>query len=63
MPRLLQIAHHHLSPASAVADQFVEPGYDITELLAVPQHRFDDPGVEMDFSTGVPETNPTLARP
>jgi GMP synthase-like glutamine amidotransferase len=49
MPRLLQIAHDHLSPAGAVADQFVERGYDITEVLVVPEERFDDPGVEFDF--------------
>ena len=49
MPRLLQIAHDHLSPAGAVADRFVERGYDITELLVVPVERFDDPGVEFDF--------------
>jgi GMP synthase-like glutamine amidotransferase len=49
MPRLLQIAHDHLSPAGAVADQFVERGYDITELLVVPLERFDDPGVDFVF--------------
>ena len=49
MPRLLQIAHDHLSPAGAVADGFVERGYEIAELLVVPEERFDDPGVEFDF--------------
>ena len=49
MPRLLQIAHDHLSPAGAVADRFVERGYDIAELLVVPEERFVDPGVEFDF--------------
>jgi GMP synthase-like glutamine amidotransferase len=49
MARLLQIAHDHASPAGAVAEQFVERGYDITELLVVPEERFHDPGVEFVF--------------
>jgi GMP synthase-like glutamine amidotransferase len=49
MARLLQIAHDHASPAGAVADQFVERGYDITELLVVPGQQFHDPGVEFAF--------------
>jgi GMP synthase-like glutamine amidotransferase len=49
MRRLLQIAHDHLSPPGAVADRFVERGYDITELLVVPEERFEDPGVAFDF--------------
>ena len=49
MPRLLQIAHDHLSPPNAVADQFVERGFDITELFVVPQERFDTPGVHVTF--------------
>jgi GMP synthase-like glutamine amidotransferase len=49
MPRLLQIAHDHVSPAGAVADQFVTRGYDIDELVVVPAEQFHDPGVEIDF--------------
>jgi GMP synthase-like glutamine amidotransferase len=49
MARLLQIAHDHASPAGAVAEQFVERGYDITELLVVAEDRFHDPGVEFAF--------------
>lgn len=49
MPRLLQIAHDHLSPPNAVADRFVERGFDITELFVVPQERFDAPGVHVTF--------------
>lgn len=49
MPRLLQIAHDHMSPAGAVADQFAVRGYEITELLVVPAERFDTPGVEFSF--------------
>ncbi len=49
MARLLQIAHDHLSPANAVADRFVERGYEITELLVVPRERFHSPGVEVAF--------------
>lgn len=49
MPRLLQIAHDHLSPVGAVGDRFVERGYDIAELQVVPGERFDDPDVDFDF--------------
>jgi GMP synthase-like glutamine amidotransferase len=49
MPRLLQIAHDHMSPAGVVADQFVQRGYDVTEVLVVPDGQFDTPGVEFDF--------------
>jgi GMP synthase-like glutamine amidotransferase len=49
MPRLLQIAHDHLSPPNAVADRFVERGFEITELFVVPEGRFDDPGVDVAF--------------
>ena len=49
MSRLLQIAHDHVSPAGAVADQFVQRGYEITELLVVPAERFHAPGVEIAF--------------
>ena len=49
MPRLLQVAHDHLSPPNAVADRFLERGFEITELFVVPQERFDDPGVDVTF--------------
>lgn len=49
MARLLQIAHDHVSPAGAVADQFVVRGYDIDERVVVPAERFHEPGVEFDF--------------
>jgi GMP synthase-like glutamine amidotransferase len=49
MPRLLQIAHDHLSPPNTIADQFGRHGYDITELFVVPQERFDNPGVHVTF--------------
>jgi GMP synthase-like glutamine amidotransferase len=49
MARLLQIAHDHLSPANMVADQFSRRGFEITELLVVPEQRFDDPGVYAVF--------------
>jgi GMP synthase-like glutamine amidotransferase len=49
MARLLQIAHDHASPGGVVAEQFVERGYDITELLVVAEDRFHDPGVECAF--------------
>jgi len=49
MPRLLMIAHDHLSPGGAVAARFAERGYDLTELLVVPEDRFHEPGVEASF--------------
>lgn len=49
MPRLLMIAHDHLSPGGAVLARFQERGYEATELLVVPEDRFDDPGVEGVF--------------
>jgi GMP synthase-like glutamine amidotransferase len=49
MARLLQIAHDHLSPPNAVADRFVERGFEITELFVVPRERFDTPGVDVAF--------------
>jgi len=49
MSRLLQIAHDHLSPPNAVAEQFIERGYEIDELLVVPEERFDAPGVDVAF--------------
>ncbi|KAA0087131.1 hypothetical protein CIW52_01390 [Mycolicibacterium sp. P9-64] len=49
MPQLLQIAHDHMSPAGAVADQFVQRGYGLTELLVVPEDQFDTPGVDVVF--------------
>jgi GMP synthase-like glutamine amidotransferase len=38
-----------MSPAGVVADQFVQRGYRLTELLVVPEDRFDTPGVEGSF--------------
>ena len=55
MARLLQIAHDHLSPAGAVADQFVQRGYDITELLVVPKSGSPTP-VSMSSSRIRPAT-------
>ncbi|MFF7388025.1 type 1 glutamine amidotransferase [Streptomyces scabiei] len=49
MPRLLMVAHDHLSPGGAVSARFEERGYEITELLVVPEDRFDDPAVEVTF--------------
>jgi GMP synthase-like glutamine amidotransferase len=49
MPRLLQIAHDHISPAGAVTDRFATRGYDIDERVVVPAERFHDPGVDFAF--------------
>jgi len=49
MPRLLLVAHDHLSPGGAVQARFEERGYDVTHLLVVPEDRFEDPGVEVAF--------------
>jgi GMP synthase-like glutamine amidotransferase len=38
-----------MSPAGVIADQFVQRGYHLTELLVVSEDRFDTPGVEGAF--------------
>ena len=47
--RLLMVAHDHLSPGGAVQGRFEERGYEVTELLVVPEDRFEDPGVDVTF--------------
>lgn len=49
MPRLLLIAHDHVSPGGPVEARFIERGYEIDRQLVVPEDRFDDPSVEFDF--------------
>lgn len=49
MARLLLIAHDHLSPGGAVEARFEERGYQVERALVVPEHRFEDPGVDFDF--------------
>jgi GMP synthase-like glutamine amidotransferase len=49
MPRVLFIAHDHVSPPGIVGDCFADRGWDIKELLVVPADRFHDPGVDVDL--------------
>jgi GMP synthase-like glutamine amidotransferase len=49
VPRLLTIAHDHLSPGAAITDRFQQLGYELTELLVVPEERFHAPAVDVTF--------------
>lgn len=47
--RVLFIQHDHVSPVSHIGDQFARRGFQVDEMLVVPEHRFHDPGVEVSF--------------
>jgi len=47
--RALFIQHDHVSPAGHIGAQFAARGYDVEELLVVPEHRFHDPGIAVTF--------------
>jgi GMP synthase-like glutamine amidotransferase len=47
--RALFIMQDHVSPTGPVGDRFAARGYDIDELLVVPEHSFHAPGVIVDF--------------
>lgn len=47
--RALFVQHDHVSPVGPVGERFVERGYDVDELLVVPEDRFHAPAVEADF--------------
>ena len=54
MARAVFIEHDHVSPPGAVGRRFAERGYDVEELLVVPEDRFHAPDVEIEF----PELRP-----
>jgi GMP synthase-like glutamine amidotransferase len=47
--RVLFVQQDHVSPPGPVGEAFAERGYDIEELLVVPESRFLDPAVSVDF--------------
>jgi GMP synthase-like glutamine amidotransferase len=47
--RVLYIKHDHCSPTGSVGERFAQRGYDATEFLVVPEHRYHDPGVDVSF--------------
>jgi GMP synthase-like glutamine amidotransferase len=47
--RALFVQHDHTSPTGPVGARFAHHGYDVDELLVVPEDRFDDPGVEVEL--------------
>ncbi|MET7619166.1 type 1 glutamine amidotransferase [Streptomyces sp. NPDC005408] len=49
--RALIIEHEHVSTPGYVGERLADRGYDLTELVVVPEERFTDPGVEPAFPT------------
>jgi len=47
--RALFVQQDHVSPTGPVGDRFRHHGYEIVELLVVPEDRFHSPGVEAQF--------------
>ena len=47
--RVLFIQHDHVSPVGAIGDGFAAHGFDVEELLVVPEDRFHDPAVSVAF--------------
>jgi GMP synthase-like glutamine amidotransferase len=47
--RALFIQHDHASPVGHIGAQFEARGFDVEELLVVPEDRFHDPGVVASF--------------
>jgi len=47
--RVLFVQHDHVSPVGPVGARFAHHGFDLEELLVVPEDRFGEPGVVIDF--------------
>lgn len=47
--KALLVQHDHVSPAGPVADRLRHHGYDIDELIVVPEDSFGQPNVNFDF--------------
>jgi GMP synthase-like glutamine amidotransferase len=47
--RALFIQHDHVSPVGPIGARFAERGYDVDELVVVPEGSFHQPGVEVAF--------------
>ncbi len=64
MARVLFIQHDHVSPAGPIAERFIDRGFSEHYFSVVPEERFFDPGVEvewpsfLDFDAVVPLGSP-----
>jgi GMP synthase-like glutamine amidotransferase len=47
--RVLFVKHDHASPSGLVGDAFASLGWDVSEMVVVPEARFHSPGVRADF--------------
>ncbi|MEY3908957.1 MAG: hypothetical protein RLZZ90_864, partial [Actinomycetota bacterium] len=47
--KALLVQHDHVSPAGPVADRLRHHGYDIDELIVVPEDSFGQPNVNFNF--------------
>lgn len=47
--RALFIQQDHVSPVGPVGEAFADRGYDVEEFLVVPEHRFHEPSVAVEF--------------
>ena len=47
--RVLFVQHDHVSPIGPVGQAFIDHGFDVQEFRVVPQERFHEPSVTVDF--------------
>jgi len=47
--RALFIQQDHVSPVGPLGERFEQRGYDVVEMGVVPEHRFHQPDVEVEF--------------
>jgi GMP synthase-like glutamine amidotransferase len=47
--KVLFIQQDHVSPTGPVGEAFSARGFDVTEMLVVPEHRFLEPAVTVEF--------------
>lgn len=47
--RVLVMQHDHVSPPGPVAEQFAHRGYEVHDMLVVPEGSYDTPNVNFDF--------------
>ena len=47
--RALFVQHDHVSPVGPIGERLSARGYDVEELVVVPEDSFDEPGVTVEF--------------
>lgn len=47
--RALFVQHDHVSPTGAVSDRLRERGFEVDEVLVVPEEHFHEPNIAFDF--------------